>query len=79
MKDFLDYVPLTLDHLDVYSFKLVTIILETGPEILNSFDLTVFSPRIRFNAHAKLDEAELEKTRKQLLSKESDLRNKKKV
>ena len=44
MEDFLDYVPLDLAHLDVYSPKLVTIVLETGPEILSSFDLNVFAP-----------------------------------
>jgi hypothetical protein len=38
----LDYVPLDKDHLNVYSLKLITIILETGPEILNSFDLASF-------------------------------------
>jgi len=40
--DFLDYVPLDTDHLNVYSLKLITIILEKGPETVNSSDLVSF-------------------------------------
>ena len=51
MEDFLDYVPLDMAHLDVYSLELVSIILETGPEILSSFDLNVFPNDTRFVDH----------------------------
>lgn len=78
MNDFLDYVPLDLAHLGVYSQKLVSIILETGPEIINSFDLIVFAPRLRFNMHTCLSEIELNKTREKLLEREKSCRKKKK-
>lgn len=42
MNDFLAYVPLDFDHLNVYSLKLVRTILEMGPEIISSFDLAAF-------------------------------------
>jgi len=41
--DFLEYVPLDFKQLDVYSLKLVTALLEIGPEIISSFDIAVFS------------------------------------
>jgi hypothetical protein len=41
MKDFLDYVPLDEDNLKVFSPKLVTLILDVGPELINAFDIAV--------------------------------------
>lgn len=41
LADFLNYIPLDYDHLEIYSLKLVAIILEMGPELLNSFELAV--------------------------------------
>jgi hypothetical protein len=67
MKDFIDYVPLVSTHLDVYSLKLVSIILETGPEILNSFDLNIFPKRIGYTDDFCED-------RKKLLEKEKSRR-----
>jgi len=69
LEDFLDYVPLDMAHLDVYSLKLVSIIIETGHEILSSFELNVFPNRIGFKDD--FDEA-----RKKLLEKEKSLRKK---
>jgi hypothetical protein len=67
MEDFLDYVPLDQAHLNVYSLELVSIILETGPEILSSFDLIVFPNQTRFIDH-------FTEARKKLLEKEKSLR-----
>lgn len=39
--DFLNYIPLVESHLEVFSPKLATIILQTGPEIINAFNLSV--------------------------------------
>jgi hypothetical protein len=40
--DFIDYVPLIFNHIKVHSPKLISVILEVGPETINSFDLAVF-------------------------------------
>jgi len=73
LKDFLDYVPLSFDHLTVYSAKLVTIILETGPEIINSFDLVSFPTRRHFVPVRD----EVDSLREKLLEKEKSLRERK--
>lgn len=39
--NFMNYVPFDHNHLQVYSLRLVTTILEIGPEVINSFDVTV--------------------------------------
>lgn len=39
--DFLRYVPLVESHLEVFSPKLATIILQVGPEVINAFNLSV--------------------------------------
>jgi hypothetical protein len=41
MKDFLDYVPLDEDNLKVFSPKLITLILDAGPELISAFDIAV--------------------------------------
>lgn len=72
--DYLDYVPLDFEHMNVYSLKLVTVILETGPEILASFDLNVFTePRLFM-----VLEIDPYSIRQQLLDKENRLRKNKK-
>jgi len=64
LRDFLDYVPLDSEHLNVYSLKLVEIILETGPEVISSFDLLVFpNPCQRIVRHRERREELLEKER----------------
>jgi len=73
--DFLEYVPMrsrSTKHLDVYSLKLVSIILETGPEIINSFDLASFptSRRLVNDPYAE--------DRKKVLAKERRKRETKK-
>ena len=68
LNDFLDYVTLDFDHLHVHSLKLVTIMLEIGPEILNSFDLAVFYIGARSLREAF--DPSIGKRRKKLLEKE---------
>jgi len=46
VNDFLNYVPIDFNHLEVYSLKLITIILEIGPELVNSFELAVSESNI---------------------------------
>jgi len=46
MKDFLNYIPLDEDHLQVYSPKLITIILEIGPELTSALEIAVGCTRI---------------------------------
>jgi hypothetical protein len=41
MIDYLDYVPLDEKHLEVYSPKLIAIIIQVGPEIISGFDVAV--------------------------------------
>jgi hypothetical protein len=41
MKDFLDYVLLDEDNLKVSSPKLITLILDVGPELISAFDIAV--------------------------------------
>ena len=75
LNDFLDYVTLDFDHLHVHSLKLVTIMLEIGPEILNSFDLAVFYIGARSLREAF--DPSIGKRRERLLEKEKELRKKK--
>lgn len=70
--DFLEFVPLECEHLDIYSLKLVTIILETGPELLNSFDLAIFYE----TGVQKLGLDSSDEDRQKLLDKEQTLRDK---
>lgn len=70
--DFLDYVPLDLNHMDVYSFKLLKIILQIGPELINSLDLAVAGTAY------DLSNSRARKERKALWEKEGELRRKKK-
>lgn len=75
LKDFLDYVPLNFDLLNVYSLKLITTILEIGPGIIDSFDLAVFHcGRRRINEHL----GDIQESREKLLEKEKKLRKKNK-
>jgi len=62
-----------MKHLDVYSFKLVSIILETGPEIINSFDLASFptSRRLVNDPYAEDRKKMLEKEREKRKNKQS--------
>lgn len=69
LTDFLEYVPLDVDHLDVHSLKLVTVILETGPEILSSFDIAVFKWKGVLELFGEEDSK-----RKELLMKEQKLK-----
>lgn len=75
LNDFSDYVPLNFDHLEVYSLKLVTAILEIGPEIINSFDLAAF-PSGSMTIFELYDDSIIGH-RKKLFEKERDLRKKK--
>jgi hypothetical protein len=71
MEDFLDYVPLDHDHLEVYSMQLVSIILEVGSEITSLFDLIVFAPHLEpYDLH----KPEFDETREKLLEKEKSRR-----
>ena len=58
--DFLDYVPPDLNHLEVYSHRLVTIILEIGPEVLSSFDiaLNIIKDRSRWFSKVVAEDSE---------------------
>lgn len=71
--NFLDYVPFDSNHLEAYSLKLVTIILETGPEIFNSFELAVCESDLGV---AKWF-GEANKDREDLLEKERRLKTRK--
>lgn len=50
--DFFDYVPLDAKHLEVYSPKLVALILQIGPEVISGFDIAVGNQ----NRYAKMAE-----------------------
>jgi hypothetical protein len=76
LDDFFDYVPLEFDHLHVYSLKLVTIMLEAGPETITSFDLAAF-PAFFIGQWLQTNES-IEKSREELLEKEKSLRKKNK-
>ena len=75
LDNFLDYVPLEFDHLHVHSLKLVTIILETGSEIITSFGLAAF-PGIFIVQWLDLTNESIERNRGELLEKEKSLRKK---
>jgi len=75
VSDFLDYVPFDCNHLDVYSFKLVTIILETGPELINSFDLAIAETKVSIR---DLVNPNIQRDREELWKKEGKLRQRKK-
>lgn len=75
MIDFLNYVPFDRNHLEVYSLKLTTIILEVGPELINSFELAVAKTRI-YPMHEMFDDS-LRADREELWEKEKRLRSKK--
>lgn len=72
VNDFLDYVPFDYSHLEVYSLKLVTIILETGPELINSFDLAVAETNFGIRA---LADPQMVQDREDLWKKERQLRS----
>lgn len=73
LNDFLDYVPLDSGHLEVYSLKLVSIILEIGPELVNSFDLATFHVGSGSLGEA-FGKSNVRENRKKLLEKERKLR-----
>lgn len=75
LSDFLDYVPFDPNHLEVYSHRLVTIILEVGPEILSSFDISVNINKDRFRqeSNAVEDSEELWKKEKGLKKRRKSL------
>ena len=77
MADFLSYVPLEKSHSEVYSPKLVKIILQVGPEILNAFNLAIGN----INPTAKIDEmfgmSDLSNDLSALWTEEAELRSKK--
>jgi len=73
LREFIEFVPLDFDHLSVHSLKLVTIILETGPEIINSFDLATFPT---FDFFRVVVDENIENRRDQLLRKERRLKDK---
>lgn len=74
LNDFLDYVPFDPCHLEVYSHRLVTIILEVGPEILSSFDINVNIMKDRF----RLGEDNVVKDSEELWKKEERLKKRRK-
>lgn len=71
LQDFMEYVPLHVGHLDVHSFKLITILLETGPEVINSFDIAVFHKYV-----TEIFDPQISATRDNLLKKENARRKK---
>jgi len=71
--DFIDYVPLDFKHMTVYSHRLITIILEVGPEIFNAFDLAISQERLSSSFNEKIRQA-----KKDLLQKEQKLKKRKK-
>lgn len=75
MTGFLEYVPLDFNHLEVYSSRLITIILEIGPELINSFDLAVFHRGNR--GLSEVFDDNIRKYREKLLIREKKLRSKK--
>lgn len=74
LDDFLNYVPFDSGHLEVYSLKLVTIILEVGPELINSFELAVCESDFGIRKFY----GEANKDREDLLKREKELRARKK-
>ena len=70
MKDFRDYVPLEEDNLQVSSPKLITLILDIGPELISGFDIAVSCTCI-FPVWEDLD-PELRSAREMLWIKEEE-------
>lgn len=75
VNDFLDYVPFDYTHLDIYSLKLVTVILEIGPELINSFELAVAESNIGVR---EFFDGNIRKDLEDLWEKEKKIRRKKK-
>ena len=73
LSHFLDYVPFDYNHLKVYSLKLVTVMLEIGPELMNSFELAVSELAVSVHVY---DDGFL-KDSKRLWEKEERLRKRK--
>jgi len=71
LQDYLSYVPIDKNHLCVYSLKLTSITLETGPVILQSFDLLAF-PNPENNTLT--NDTDVEDKRGLLQEKEQNLR-----
>jgi len=72
LNNFLEYVPLSLEHLDVYSLKLVTILLEIGPEIISCFDLATY-PYTK-SLREVFGDGDIARAREKLLQKEKKIR-----
>jgi len=75
VNDFLAYVPLDFNHLNVYSLKLVKIMLGMGPEILSSFDLATF-PACLVRVYFPRTNDEIDRVRKELFEEETDRKKK---
>ncbi|MCJ7630998.1 hypothetical protein MUP77_01160 [Candidatus Bathyarchaeota archaeon] len=73
--DFLNYVPLVESHLEVFSPKLVTIILQAGPEIINAFNLSIGNLRQRAAIEDWFEGSELSTDLDEIWRIEADLRN----
>lgn len=69
--NFLNYVPIDTNHLEVYSPKLIAIISTVGPELINSFDLAVCETGFGIRKYQPEPLKELE----ELLKKEKDLKD----
>jgi hypothetical protein len=77
LSDFLNYVPFDHKHLEVYSLKLITIILEIGPELMNSFELAVSESNVGvrefFGGDIRTDRDKLWEKEKKLRSRRKSL------
>jgi len=75
--DFLNYVPFDFCHLEVYSLKLVAVILEIGPELMSSFELAVSETNVGvsefFGGTARRDRDELWEKEKKLRDRKRSL------
>jgi hypothetical protein len=61
MTEFLSFVPLNKNHFNVYSLKLVRIILYGGPEILNAFELAICNLEDKVGMHEQFNVGKYEK------------------
>jgi hypothetical protein len=74
LTDFLNYVPIEKNHLEVYSTKLISLVLEVGPEILSTLELAMCQSAYDIRQFQPEVMNELEG----LLNKEREIRTKKK-
>jgi len=72
---FLRYVPLVENHLEVFSPKLATIILQVGPEVINAFNLLAGNTFVSAKVDSSFGDSTLEDELNALWQEEVNRRN----